>query len=72
MRTAIDTLWGLQLHIERVNSFLLERAMHLAIEYNLSVYDALYVAVANNFGVPLITADKALGKVPNVILLSSL
>lgn len=69
---ANQRLWKLQFHVEKMNAFLLKRTAELALEFNLTVYDALYVAVANNFGAPLITADKALGKVPNVVLLSSL
>lgn len=63
------TLWNHQLHVEKLNHFLLERAASVALAYNITVYDALYVALAHILGVPLITADKALRDIPNVVLL---
>ena len=62
-------LWDLQLHVEKTSSFLLEKAAQVALKYDFSFYDALYVALAGLFGVPLITADKDLQKAPNVVLL---
>jgi len=62
-------LWGLQLYIEKINPFLLEKSIELALKYNLSIYDAIYLALSNLYNSPLITADKALGKLPNTVLL---
>src|SRR3989338_4478082 len=47
------TLWNHQLHVEKLNHFLLERAASVALMYNLSLYDALYVALAHILRVPL-------------------
>lgn len=66
---ANTALWDVQLHVEKLNSFLLEKSMTAALKYNLTVYDAVYVALASVFGVQLITADKELQRVPNTTLL---
>lgn len=60
-------LWDLELEIERVNMLLLQKAAQLAVKHNLTIYDSLYVAIANFHGAPLITADELLYKLPNVI-----
>lgn len=62
-----ETLWNVQLHSERINKTLLDRAVLLALKYKLSVYDATYLAVAEMFGAPLYTADEALAHCPNTI-----
>lgn len=36
------------------------------LRHNLSFYDAMYVALAHNLGVPLITADARLANTPNL------
>lgn len=69
LKKANNALWDAQLHVEKLNSFLLEKAAQAALKHNSSLYDAVYVALANKFGVPLITADKALRKTPNAVLL---
>lgn len=66
------TLWNLQFRVERVNSLLLEKATCLALQYNLSIYDSLYLAVSIFHGISLITADKALAKAPSTTLLTSI
>lgn len=62
-------LWEMQLHVEKTNKFLLEKALQAAVTHNLSLYDALYAAVAGIFGIPLVTADKELQKIPNTVML---
>ena len=62
-------LTDFQLHVERISEFLLEKAIAAALKYNLSIYDASYVALAQIHGIELVTADKALSKVPNVQML---
>lgn len=63
------TLWESEFHVEKLNSYLLEKASIIALQNNLSVYDALYVAIAQISGAELITADKDFKKLPNVRLL---
>ncbi len=62
-------LWNIQLHTERLTSFLLEKASALATTQNLSLYDALYLALALLYGCPLVTADTSLAKAANVVVL---
>ena len=46
------------------HDLLLRRALEL--RDNATVYDAIYIALAEALGVPLVTLDRALGRVPNV------
>ncbi len=66
---ANKVLWDTQFHIEKINSFLLEKASTLALQYQLSVYDALYLALSTAYGCPLITADASLLKTPSALSL---
>lgn len=69
LKKANESLWDIQPHTQRLNESLLYKASQLALTYDLSLYDALYLAVAVLLGVPLITADEKLSKVPSVVLL---
>lgn len=60
-------LVDVQFHVEKLTPFLLEKALSVALEYKLSVYDALYGATSMVHGAPLITADEKLKKVPNAV-----
>jgi len=62
-------LWDLEFKVERINETLLEKAIQISLEYNLTIYDAIYVAVAQLNSAQLITADSALFKIPSVISL---
>lgn len=66
---ANSALWDIQLRIEKLDLFLLEKAHSIALKYDLSIYDSLYIALAGVFNTFLITADKELKKVPNVVLI---
>ena len=57
-------LWNFQFHIERINQFILDKAIELSIKYNLSLYDGIYAALAQINGCELITADEKLSKIP--------
>ena len=65
-------LWEMQFEVVEVTETLLGNAMVIAQQYHLTVYDALYAAVAQLHGAPLITADVPLSKVPNSILLEKM
>lgn len=69
LSVANKSLWDLQLKIEKLTQFLMEKAAHLSIKYNVSIYDSLYIAIANIYGISLVTADKKLADIPNVTLL---
>lgn len=66
---ASEALWEIQLHVEHTNSFLLQTAVSLCLKYELSLYDALYAALAQLHGCQLVTCDNKLGKLPNAVLL---
>jgi len=57
-------LWKHQLHIESLSEFLLAKAAQLSVEYNLTIYDAIYCALAVCNGCSVVTADKKILKVP--------
>jgi predicted nucleic acid-binding protein len=65
-----SSLWEMQLHIERTNPFLLEQAINLSVKHKLSIYDAVYAALAQLHGCQLVTADKELGKLPQSLKIS--
>ncbi len=46
--------------IETATATLIPDAFNLAVTYSVTVYDALYVALAIKKGVPLVTADEKL------------
>ena len=62
-------LWGFQLNIQKINNNILEKAIKIAIKYNFTIYDSIYIALSQMYGCELITADEALSKIPNVKLL---
>jgi len=67
LKEANDVLWELQLHVEKLNKFLLDRASEIALKNNLSLYDAVYLALARIYGSPLYTSDNQLAKCENVV-----
>ena len=61
------------LAIEDLLAWPVERITHRAlvlgswqVRHNVTAYDALYVATANLFGVPLLTADGPLSRAPSL------
>lgn len=64
-----NNLWELQLHVEKINKFLLNKVASISLTHDLSFYDAFYVALAVLSGIQIITADKDLSKIPNVVML---
>lgn len=62
-------LWKLQLHTEKINEYLLEQGSRLAIDNDLTLYDAIYLALAQIHGCPLYTADRKFGRCNGVVLL---
>ncbi len=48
------------------STFVVHEALDLALEYDLTAYDATYVTLSQKLGVPFVTADeKLLGKLAN-------
>jgi predicted nucleic acid-binding protein len=59
---ALSVLEKLYLRIQPIDFQLLHRANAIAWSYRITVYDALYVALAEQIGYPLIAADEVLVK----------
>lgn len=59
---ALELLRDLNLKIEPANFDLLRKANAIAWAYKIAIYDAVYVALAEQLGHPLITADDAMVK----------
>ncbi len=59
---ALHVLEDLHLHVKPTDFDLLRKANAIAWAYGITVYDALYVALAEQLGYPLITADEVLLK----------
>ena len=56
--TALETLQDLNLETKSAEVDLLRKANAIAWAYKITIYDALYVALAEQVGYPLITADE--------------
>ncbi|MEE8605866.1 MAG: type II toxin-antitoxin system VapC family toxin [Candidatus Aminicenantaceae bacterium] len=56
---AVEGFLGLEIEKKDISSFY-PRIMHFSETYNLTVYDASYLAVADEEGIELVTADKNL------------
>lgn len=59
---AVAGLSDLNLEVRPADFNLLRKANAIAWAYEITVYDALYVALAEQLGYPLITADEAMLK----------
>lgn len=65
-------LWDFQIKIEKLNENILEKAIKISLENNLSLYDSVYIALSQIYGAELISADEILSKIPNVRLLKDI
>ncbi len=69
LESALEILWDMQLHVEHTNSFILKKSIAIALQYNLTIYDALYAALAQIHSCSLVTADERLKKFPLAVSL---
>ena len=60
--TALEALRDLHLETKPPEVDVLRKANAIAWAYKITIYDALYVALAEQVGYPLITADEAMIK----------
>ena len=60
--TAVQTLDDLGLDVHPIHIDLLRKTVAIAFAYQLTIYDAVYVALAELLGFPLLTADETLLK----------
>ena len=60
VESALENFTSLGIEIITPNEALLKEAVRLAINHDVTVYDAVYVALAKSLGCELITADKKL------------
>ncbi len=59
---ALETLEDLHLEIKANDVVLLRKANAISWGYKITIYDALYVGLAEQVGHPLITADEVMVK----------
>src|SRR3989338_8537166 len=67
LQKALDLLLDIQLRTIVLTKDILRKSIKIAVNENLTIYDSLYAAIAQLYGCLLITADKELYGVPNVI-----
>ncbi len=60
IKRALKALRSLHLAVVEPDAKLLDRAAELAVGCNITIYDALFAALADTLGCELVTADKKL------------
>ena len=65
-------MFDFQFEIININKDILDKSIDLVQNYNLTIYDAVYAALAEIHNAQLITADNKLLKTPNAINLVNL
>lgn len=70
VKKANEFLQEFQLRVEPITKSLIDKCIENSFKYNITIYDSLYVSVAQLRGCSLITTDKELFKIPNVVPLS--
>ena len=62
-------LFDADFEIVHLNEEIMLKTIENSVKHGITIYDALYVTLAQASGTFLITADKGLHKIPNVIAL---
>ena len=65
----IKFLYKINLSVEKTDQFILDTALRISLEHNLSIYDSLYAALAQVHSCQLITEDEKLKKLPFAVSL---
>ena len=60
IKEVIDSIFSMDFLIITPTLSLMQLSSHIAISHDITVYDAVYVALGEYFGAPLITADRKL------------
>ena len=64
VQAALNSLYDMQIRIVKGSREVVKEAIHLAYLYDVTVYDAAFVAIAENLSVPFFTADDKLSQKP--------
>lgn len=67
LKKSNEELWGIQLKTINLDDSLIKKSIEISAKYNLSIYDSVYVALAEIHNAQLITADEKLLKLPNSV-----
>jgi len=62
VQAALNSLYDMQIRIVKSSREVVKEAIHRAYLYDVTVYDAAFVAIAENLSVPFITADDKLSQ----------
>ena len=57
----------MNLRFEKITKSIIDKAIEVSFKYKITIYDAIYVALAQIEDCELITADSELYKIPNVV-----
>ena len=60
-------LFNFQFKVEKLTESILNKAITFSIKNNITIYDSVYIAIAQLHGAHLITADSRLYNLPSVI-----
>ena len=72
LKEAEDIIYQVQPTIQNINKLLVDKAIDISYKHKITIYDAIYVALAQMHGCFLITADKELYKIPNVVAIENI
>jgi predicted nucleic acid-binding protein len=62
VQAALNSLYDMQIRIVNGSREMIKEAIHLAYLYDVTVYDAAFMAIAEYLNVPFITADDKLSQ----------
>ncbi|MAH07305.1 hypothetical protein CMI38_03595 [Candidatus Pacearchaeota archaeon] len=69
LHKVVSIITKMKLVVRRIDDHLLQRAVKISLEYDLSIYDSLYAALSEVYGCELVTDDKKLMNFPNAVSL---
>ena len=62
VQKALESLYAMQIKIEDITAGVISRAIEIAYSYDITVYEAAFVAMAEHLETDFITADEKLGQ----------